>query len=425
MAFQTLCKPCRPRPVLWLCLWLLSSCGQEDKHRTVEFWAFGGEGEIARELASEFEQENPGVRVRVQQIPWSAAHEKLLTAYAGNNLPDVFQLGNSWIAEFSALRALEDMSTRFEKLGRGGDFFPATLDAAVIDSKLRAVPWYVDTRLLFYRRDLLERAGVPQPPQTWDGWVEALRRLRDAGRGGAAFLPVNEWQVPVILALQRGAGMLKEDGRYGDFLHPDFKAAFEFYLRLFWENLAPAASAGQIANFYLEFGRGAFAVSATGPWNLGEFRRRLPGLPPSAWDTAPMPSFDGSYPGLSLAGGASLAIAAGSQRKDAAWKLVEFLTAPRQQLRLYRLSGDLPPGQTAWNDPALTEDGKAQAFRRQMERLTAPPKIPEWERIASRIAVYAEKSVRGEQTVTAALEALNREVDEILEKRRWLLEHGR
>lgn len=69
-------------------------------------WAFGAEGEAIAPLAREFEMANPGTHVRVQAIPWTAGHEKLLTAYVGGALPDVAQLGNTWIPEFAALNAL-------------------------------------------------------------------------------------------------------------------------------------------------------------------------------------------------------------------------------------------------------------------------------------------------------------------------------
>src|SRR5712692_9023388 len=104
------------RRVYWgLALLLLLAAGcqpQPDASIVVKFWAMGGEGEVVQNLVAEFERRVPGVRVRVQQIPWSAAHETLLTAYVGNAMPDVFQLGNTWIPEFVALGALERLDDR-------------------------------------------------------------------------------------------------------------------------------------------------------------------------------------------------------------------------------------------------------------------------------------------------------------------------
>ena len=77
---------------------LAAGCGPSTSGETVlRFWAMGREGEVVTALLPEFERANPGVRVKVQQLPWTAAHEKLLTAFAGDATPDVCQLGNTWV----------------------------------------------------------------------------------------------------------------------------------------------------------------------------------------------------------------------------------------------------------------------------------------------------------------------------------------
>src|SRR5690606_29157457 len=63
---------------------------------TIRFWAMGREAEVVAGLIPEFEREHPGLRIELQAIPWSAAHEKLLTAYAAEAMPDLLQLGNTW-----------------------------------------------------------------------------------------------------------------------------------------------------------------------------------------------------------------------------------------------------------------------------------------------------------------------------------------
>jgi multiple sugar transport system substrate-binding protein len=440
--------------ILLLVLWLPGCDSTSDRAVTVEFWAMGQEGERVRALLPEFERRHPGIRVRVQQLPWSAAHEKLLTAYAGDAMPDLFQLGNTWIPEFVALRAVEPLDPRLNAWPDAAlaDYFPGILATNRLDGRTWALPWYVDTRLFFYRTDLLAAAGFPEPPATWQGWLDAMARLKALAGSEryAILLPINEWQVLVILALQRDATLLRDRDRYGDFRNPRFRQAFLFYLSLFEGGLAPPVSNTQMANLYQEFTNGTFAIYATGPWNIGEFGRRLPAALQPYWSTVPLPGFadtppvkDGSTTpalgaippcqgreqdcpevGVSLAGGASLALSRTSPRREAAWKLLEFLAAPEQQARFYQLTGDLPARQSAWNDPALAGNRYLQAFRRQLRHVRATPPIPEWERIANRIAYYAELAVRKRLNVDEALAALDRDVDQILEKRRWLLDRG-
>src|SRR2546423_1744658 len=95
----------------FLVLLLLLACtANHDSRERLEFWGLGHEGEVVAQLIGDFERANPGIHVVVQQIPWSAAHEKLLTAYVGQSTPDVAQMGNTWIPEFAAIRALAELA---------------------------------------------------------------------------------------------------------------------------------------------------------------------------------------------------------------------------------------------------------------------------------------------------------------------------
>jgi len=403
------------------------SCAHASAPVHLRFWAMGREGEVVTDLVRDFERENPGIKVEVQQIPWSAAHEKLLTAYVGRSMPDVFQLGNTWISEFAALRALAPLGRNLAASAvlHASSYFPGIWATNQIDGVLYGIPWYVDTRVLFYRRDLLARAGVRVMPATWDAWRAAMVAVcRDQGPGHyAIFLPTNEWPQPMILGMQAGARMLVDDDTRADFESPEFRRAFHFYIGLFRDGLAPPVSNNQIANMYQEFARGGFAMVITGPWNIGEFRRRLPLELAGAWGTASLPGPAG--PGLSMAGGSSLAVLRETRHPAEAWKLVEYLSRPEQQVRFYHLSGDLPARVEAWRDTSFTHDPLTLAFGDQLQRTAPWPKVPEWEEISIRLQDQVERAVRGATTPDSALAALDRDVDRMLEKRRWLRARGR
>jgi multiple sugar transport system substrate-binding protein len=397
---------------------LLAGCGDRAGEVTVlRFWAMGREGEVVQELVRDFEATHPELRVQVQQIPWTAAHEKLLTAFVGRATPDLAQLGNTWIAEFQALDALAPLDARIaaSAVVDPADHFAGIWQTNLIDGVLYGVPWYVDTRLLFYRRDL-----VPEAPTTWRQWRDAMAAVSARGDGVyGILLPINEWSQPVILGLQAGSPLLRDDATRGAFSGPAFRRAFTWYVELFQAGLAPPVSNNEIANLYQEFARGTFAMYVTGPWNLGEFRRRLPAELQDVWATAPLPGPDAATPGVSLAGGSSLVVFRESEHQEAAWRLIEFLSAPAQQQRFFALTGDLPAHRAAWDDPALAGP-RVQAFRAQLERAVPTPQLPEWEQIADQIWRRAEQAVRGGASIDEALAALDADVDRILAKRRWL-----
>lgn len=407
-----------------LALLILTACGGREEAGvvTLELWGFGREGEVVAEMMPDFERQNPGVRVRVQQVPWTAAHEKLLTAFVGEATPDVAQIGNTWIPELAAIGAIEPLDTRLTgSTVSPASFFPGIWDTNVVEGHVYGIPWYVDTRLLFYRTDLLAAAGYDHIPQTWAEWREAMVKVEArAGKNGfPILLPTDEWQQPLILGLQKGATLLRDDGGRGAFSEPSFREAMDFYLSLYRDGLAPVFANHQVANVYQQFAAGDFALYITGPWNIGEFRRRLPPDLQNKWSTAPVPGPDG--PGVSIAGGSSLSMFHASEHKEEALKLIEYLAEPAQQVRFYSLTGDLPAHKAAWNDPVLAGDPQARAFWEQLQRVVPTPKVPEWEQIATKLQEHAETAIRGRATAEEALAALDRDVDRILEKRRFLL----
>ena len=410
-----------------LALLASASCAREDPDTvTLRFWAMGREGEVVAELARDFERDNPDIRVRVQQMPWTAAHEKLLTAHVGEATPDISQLGNTWIAEFVALDALAPLDRWIgtSDVVRRDRYFTGIWDTNVIDSTVYGIPWYVDTRVIFYRTDLLERAGYPAPPTTWRDWRTALERIRAQGGEGryGIFLPTNEWAPPIILGMQSGSSFLRDGDRYGAFSDSAFRRGFDFYVAMFEDSLAPVLGDQQMANLYDEFARGMFAMYITGPWNIGEFRRRLPDSLQNRWATAPLPGPDGIASGFSLAGGSSIVVFKGSRHQSEAWRFIEYLSHPEQQVRFHHLTGNLPAVTAAWQDTALVNNRYAAAFHDQLQRVKPMPKVPEWELIVTKVFDHAEQAIRGNVPNDVVLRRLDAEVDRILEKRRWMLD---
>ncbi|WP_282274536.1 sugar ABC transporter substrate-binding protein [Stenotrophomonas sp. PS02297] len=407
-----------------LCLLLLAGCARPPDGITLRFWAMGREAEVVGELVREFEAENPGIRVDVQNIPWTAAHEKLLTAYAADGLPDICQLGNTWIPEFATLRSL----TPLQPYVAGSrevvpdDYFPGIWDTNVVEGQLVGIPWYVDTRLLFYRKDLLRQAGYDHPPRDWAEWERmnaALKQVIGANRY-PVLMPLNEFEPQLSLALQQDDALLRDHDTRGNFESPGFRRALGFYANMFEQGWAPKMSETQISNVWDEFFRGFTVFYLSGPWNIREFRQRQPASLEGEWGTAPLPGPHG--PGAGIAGGTSLVIFQSSQHKQAAWKLIEFLSRPAMQQRFHALIGDLPPRRSVWQSAALRDDPLAAAFGEQLERVKPTPKVLEWERIAQQMRVVTEQVVRGGLPQDKAVQQLDRQVDDILAKRRWIVE---
>lgn len=415
------------RALACLALLLLAGCAREaDKREVLRFWAMGYEGEVVAQLIPEFERRHPGIRVELQQLPWTAAHEKLLTAFAGDATPDLCQLGNTWIPEFAALGALEPLDARLSGSRDivAADYFPGIWDTNVLEGVTYGVPWYVDTRLPYYRRDLLKAAGIARPPVDWAEWRAAMVALKaKAGpKKYAILLPLNEFEPLLALALQQDEPLLRDGGRYGNFRSPGFRRTLAFYLEMFQRGWAPAVNNTQISNVWDEFDNGFYSFYISGPWNIAEFKKRIPAARQGEWSTMPLPGPNG--PGASIAGGSSLVVFKQSPHKQAAWLLLEYLSSAQTQAKFQALTGDLPPRRAVWALPRLAADPYARAYREQLERAKPTPKVPEWERIATEMRLVAEQMVGGKLDVDGAAAELDRRADAILAKRRWMLDRG-
>ena len=403
------------------------SCNKKNDNQTeISFWAMGAEGEFVQKLVPEFEKQNPGIKVKVQMVPWTAAQEKLVTAYASENSPDVYQLGNTWVPQFSALGAIEELDQWIQKssIVKREKYFEGIWDTNLLENKVYGIPWYVDTRVLFYRKDVLAKAGYNSPPKTWDELYDCSKKIKATQPADKypIYVPTNEWAPFVIFGLQANANLLKNNATYGNFQSKEFQTAFSFLINFIKENLAPM-SVSQVTNIYQAFAGEYLNMYISGPWNVNEFKKWMTGDLADKWMTAPLPNISNEkYPGVSLAGGSSLVMSKHSEKKAYAWKFIEYLSTPKTQAELYHLINDLPAVKEAWNDPLLKDDIYLKAFYDQFQNVVATPKIPEWEQIVfSKLQQYAEYTARGVMSVDEAMKAMDGDVNTILEKRTWMI----
>jgi multiple sugar transport system substrate-binding protein len=278
---------------------------------------------------------------------------------------------------------------------------------------------------MFYRTDIFERAGYKQPPKSWTELYDLCKKIKALYKGEekyAIYLPTNEWPPFIIFGLQNNASLLKDNNTRAYFSSREFKESFEFLIKFHKEKLAPIGIS-QVTNVYQALKDEYFSIYISGPWNINEFKKWMTGNLTDKWSTAPMPSKSGvNYPGVSLAGGSSLVIFKNSEHKEEVWKFIEFLSEPSTQIKFYNLLYNLPAVREAWADSSIANNIYTKAFYEQFNNVVATPKIPEWEQIAfSKVQQYAELAARDAISIDEALQKLDKDVNQILEKRRSLI----
>ena len=300
---------------------------------------------------------SPGRRAR------EAAHRLRRRRHAGRRAD-----GQHLDSGVRVARRLAPLDERVAALARSRSAItsPASGTPTSSTAKLYGIPWYVDTRVLFYRTDLLAEAGFRSRraagPSGWRRWRRIKPRAARALRHPPADRRVEQ---PVMFGLRAGAALLRDGGRVAHFrdprVPPGRSASTSTSTAAAWRR---RSTNSQVANLYQQFAAGRFRHVDHRP-----VEPRRVHAPAAAGDAGQVGhGADAgarrvrSRPASRMAGGASLVLFR-ARSTGGGVEVVEFLSEPAQQVRFYELTGDLPARRSAWNAPALAGDPYVPAFR--------------------------------------------------------------
>jgi multiple sugar transport system substrate-binding protein len=368
-------------------------------------WAMGTEGERLGEFADQFMEEYPDVEVSVTPIAWDVAHDRLITSVAGGESPDVTQLGTTWMGEFAAIGALQPVPSDFDT----SRFFEGAMETATVDGTAYGVPWYVETRLLYYRTDLAEEAGIEMPPTTWDELKAAAQAYKDAGNknGMSLVTGVGSNQTYLTFLWSAGGDVLADDGTF-TLDSPEAVEAIEYYASFFTDGITePMAEGFDITQGFVQ---GTYPMFLSGPWHMALIRDTGGEEFEGNWDIAPLPANDSA---TSFLGGSDLAVFQNTDNPDAAWAFVEYLSRPEVQAQWYEAVAALPAHQDAWQSGDLASDEALQMFGEQLETAKAPPAIPTWAQVEAAIDTEIEEAALGGKSPQDAAAAIQQAAESI------------
>lgn len=397
------------RKITLVFLLIITLSGFSFAERVLQIWAMGEEAKNLNVMVEKFMRENPGVKVEVQAIPWSAAYDKLLTGIAGMQLPDLAQMGTTWMAPFGAMGVFEELSDYIKNSFVNKDlFFEGSWQTVEMNGGIYGIPWYVDVRVMFYRTDILKDVGYDHAPQTWEELYDAAKKLAARGENmyalsllytgvfGNEFMP---------FAWQAGGKIFDEKGKVR-VTDPEFVEAIEYYARFFWEELAPIGG----GNLFQDFASGAVPIFFSGPWMVSMIDQQTPEIK-GKWSVALMPK---KQTRTSFVGGCNWVIFNTSKNKDLAWKFIEFMTKPENQLEWYKTVSSLPVVKSVWEYPELSNNPVMKVFGEQLKDAKSPPNIPEWEEIANAISRRVEEVIYKRKTPQKAAEDLKKDIEKIV-----------
>ncbi len=394
---------------------IVAGCGSKNNsgsdsasgdNKTVKVW-FMGTSESVEPIAKMYEEKNPGVKIDVQAIPWDSAHDKLLTAVASKNGPDVIQMGTTWIPEFASAGALLDMAPYIEQYPelKTENFFDGAIQTTQYDGVTVGIPWYVETRGLFYRTDLLAEVGYPEGPNTWDELKDAGKKLAARGTGNYAMpIDAKDQNYLSMFAWQAGSDVIGAD-RKPQFNQPEYVEAMNFLNSLYKENLVPPTDLDTVTGFK----DGTVPMFISGPWMIQAVKDQNPEIE-GKWTVKTLPANKNNK---SLMGGSDLSIFKYSKNPEGAAKFIAYLSSEEAQLKYYETSNSMPALKSAWDNEQFA-DPMIAAYGKQLESAIPTPMVKEWEEVSQASVAAFERITVGGADVQAEMDALNEQANKIL-----------
>lgn len=378
--------------------------------------------EPLRALLDEFRQAHPTVRVHEEVLPSSSDQQHLFyvtNLEAGAADLDVFALDIIWVPEFRRAGWLHEL-TPYLPLAELKDFLPASLEPAMFNQRLYAIPWFADAGVLYYRKDLLDRYGF-KPPDTVGELIDIVQHIlqheHDPTLSGFVWQGKQyEGLLCVALEFIRAYGGEIMDAQGQSRLTTPATMAGLAALRhttstsVISPSLVTIADEETTRHLFAE-GNAVFMRNWPYAWALlnaadSPMRGRV--------GVSAVPGSPG-FSGIPTLGGWHLGINRFSQHPQLAWELVAFLTRAESQRRLAAGGGLKPTRVSVYHDAqALQEDPSLALFFPFLRTARPRPVTPFYLMLSQVLQGEISAAVTGIKPVDAALHDAEQQVQKIL-----------
>ncbi len=381
------------------------------KEVTLDFWELSVGEELMRSLLDKFERQNPGIHVRFQQLSWDYGLDKLTTAIAAGNAPDLCELGTDWVPQFSASGVLKDLTPELTPLREQFLLW----DPVTYKNRLYGIPWLAGTRILFYNRELFAQAGLnpEHPPATWEELLKTAKAIRALGPGiygigihvGESYAP---WQEFLPFAWGNGGQILDEKWSRCLLDQPPVLEALQFYRSL--KAYALVERQPQVNQLFAE---GKVGIQISGSWNFSLIPRMNPTLNFGV-GLVPKPAANRGTP-ASFAGGEILVVLKESRHSDEAFKLALFLAQEEQAMSIVEAQRNIVPTvKSALQNPYYVTHPEQRVFFEQVRYAVAPPAHPAWVQMQERITRVVEEVILNNRDPAVSLKEATEVINNLL-----------
>jgi N,N'-diacetylchitobiose transport system substrate-binding protein len=405
--------------------------GQSGKGKTIKVWLMvdaqtSWQGVV--DAAKAKFKSDTGADVTVDYQQWANHLTKLDATLAGNDVPDVIELGNTEAAKYVFNGAFTDLTEKKETFDNSGTWLTGLSAPCESDGKVFCVPYYAGARVLIYRTDLYQAAGL-QPPKTYDELTAAAATLQQKNAADpkfqAFYMPGKHWYAAMAWVYGAGGQIAKKDGSSwkGTLSDP---ASVDGLTK--WAELAKKYSKGDPTKDENDqgqiFAQGQTAMMYGNSWEVGaaEQQPKDPNDPNSPKvDTAvkgkvgsvALPGF-GSGTGMpTFLGGSVLGVASKSRNQDLAEAWIKAFTSTQQQTMLLG-NGALPNATNLLDQAATVKGSEASAVAAKNSWFV--PNSDKWADVekANVLQQMLTDIVTGKKTVADATKAADEQIAKTL-----------
>jgi multiple sugar transport system substrate-binding protein len=396
------------------------SCGKresvtEDGRQIIRFWQFWTEPRVKAVVTnaiSEFEQQNPGYKVEVTDLTWDNGYQKIVAAFATDEVPDLIELGSDWIAEFADRGALLAMTDECRRMQQSMGGWPA----AVFNDNCYALPWYLSTRV-FYQNDEAAALvlGKARPhPLVWNTLLENVRsstleKPKMWGFGVNAAEPHRLYKRFLPFLWAAGGDVLTEDMSVCAMETESGRQALQFLVNLSAQQYVDKQSA--LDDMFMD---GKLMYHFSGDWLHEKIRHSGSSIKYSTF-LMPFPApAQGTQAGF--AGGEYLAVPRKAAQPVAALNLARHLIQPKHIFNLCIATGCATPANAeVASNPYFIEDSVRSVFMRQFNFSKMPPSHPRWVEIEGAIERGVEEALFQGTPVEEVLAKMCADINKIIE----------
>lgn len=382
---------------------------------TIRYFTFSAAPDHLADLdamIAAFNKENPNITVQVETAPFDEYFAKLQTQIAGGDAPDAFELNFENFVSFASKGVLADLGPLMasDKGFDRGAYYQRAFEAFSLDGTQYALPESYSTVLLFYNKDLFDRAGIPYPTDnwTWQDEKEAARQISALGDDVWGFFAgIHYWEF-YKTAAQNGCSFFS--GGEVTINEPGCVEALQFMLDYVNEGIQPtAAEMGGVSDGDM-FLNGELGMLTTGIWMFSAFEDAS-----FPWDVVVEP---GNTQGGSHFFANGVAVSATSENKDAAYEWLRFFTSSPEAAKIrVGASWELPTlTDTSLYDQYLQIEPPAnrEAVLKSLENVVVLPVIERQSEMQDAINALLERALNGELTAQEALDQAKTAIEALL-----------